>query len=198
MKYLQGQNRTQTNLFPVSLDDSIDQDNEVCLIGMFVNSLKLSDYGFAVNFRSLDNLGGRPAYHPGDLLKLYLYGYLNKVRSSRDLEKEAYYKRRQAIVEHPFGTIKRQWGFSYILTKNGIERASAYIGFMLTAYNLRRIINIIGIEQFTEYLKTVVSLIQNIIRLIKLKRANLKVLHFHLEDYRTVFKDVVKRLYLTQ
>ncbi len=79
-----------------------------------------------------------------------------------------------------------------------IERASADIGFMLTAYNLRRIINIIGIEQFTEYLKTVVSLIQNIIRLIKLKRANLKVLHFHLEDYRTVFKPVVKRLYLTQ
>ncbi len=134
MKYLQGQNRTQTNLFPVSLDDSIDQDNEVRLIDIFVNSLKLSDYGFAVNFRSLDNLGGRPAYHPGDLLKLYLYGYLNKVRSSRDLEKETNYKRRQAIVEQPFGTIKRQWGFSYILTKNG-DRAGK-CRYRVYAYSL--------------------------------------------------------------
>jgi len=84
MKYIQGQNRTQTYLFPVSLDDSIDQDNETRLIDLFVNSLSLKDYGFKVMF--VEN--GRPAYHPADLLKLYIYGYLNKVRSSRDLEKE--------------------------------------------------------------------------------------------------------------
>ena len=84
MKYIKGQNRIQTFLFPVSLDDSIDQDNEVRLIDLFVNSLSLREYGFKVVF--VEN--GRPAYHLADLLKLYIYGYLNKVRSSRDLEKE--------------------------------------------------------------------------------------------------------------
>jgi transposase len=63
------------------------------------------------------------------------------------------YKRRQAIVEHPYGTIKRQWGFSYIMTKNSLERASADVGFMMTAYNLRRIINILGTERFRKYLQ---------------------------------------------
>ena len=84
MKYIQGENRTQTCLFPVSLEDSIDTDNEVRVIDLFVASLKLSEYGFKVEFGE----NGRPAYHPSDLLKLYLYGYMNKVRTSRDLEKE--------------------------------------------------------------------------------------------------------------
>lgn len=85
MKYIKGNNRTQTYLFPVSLEDSIDQGNEVRLIDLFVNSLSLKDYGFKVTF--VEN--GRPAYHPADLLKLYIYGYMNKVRTSRDLEKES-------------------------------------------------------------------------------------------------------------
>jgi hypothetical protein len=69
------------------------------------------------------------------------------------------YKQRQAIVEHPYGTIKRQWGFSYIMTKNSSKRASADVGFMMTAYNLRRIINILGIERFRKYLQYIVDLI---------------------------------------
>ena len=85
MKYIQGQNRTQTYLFPFSLDEAIDPENEVRLIDLFVNSLKLEDYGFKVEF--IEN--GRPAYHPGDLLKLFIYGYLNRIRSSRALEKES-------------------------------------------------------------------------------------------------------------
>jgi len=70
--------------FPVTLDSVIEPENEVRLIDLFVDSLKLGDYGFKVVF--VEN--GRPAYHPGALLKLYIYGYLNKVRSSCDLEKE--------------------------------------------------------------------------------------------------------------
>jgi hypothetical protein len=73
-------------------------------------------------------------------------------------EKEQLYKRRQAIVEHPYGTIKRQWGFSYILTKRGINRASADVGFIFIAYNLRRIISILGKDQLMEYLKILISL----------------------------------------
>lgn len=84
MKFIQGQNRTQINLFPVSLDQTIDADNEVRIIDLFVDSLSIKDYGFRTDY--IEN--GRPAYHPSDLLKLFIYGYLNKIRSSRDLEKE--------------------------------------------------------------------------------------------------------------
>jgi hypothetical protein len=73
-------------------------------------------------------------------------------------EKEHLYKRRQAIVEHPFGTIKRQWGFCYILTKTGINRASADVEFMLIAYNFRRIGNILTRDRLREYLRILVSL----------------------------------------
>ena len=84
MKFIQGQSRDQINLFPVSLDKSIALDNEVRIIDLFVESLSIKNYGFRTDFTE----NGRPAYHPTDLLKLFIYGYLNKVRSSRDLEKE--------------------------------------------------------------------------------------------------------------
>jgi transposase len=84
MKFITGTDRHQISLFPVSLEESIDPDNEVRLIDLFVDSLNLTEYGFKMDF--IDN--GRPAYHPSDLLKLFLYGYLNRIRSSRGLEKE--------------------------------------------------------------------------------------------------------------
>ncbi|MEZ5196817.1 MAG: transposase [Bacteroidales bacterium] len=65
------------------------------------------------------------------------------------------YKKRQAIVEHPYGTIKRQWGFSYISTKKYKIRASADVGLMFVAYNIRRIMNIIGKNELEKYLKEV-------------------------------------------
>jgi len=84
MKFIKGTDRNQVALFPISLEQSIDEDNEVRIIDLFADSLALLDYGFEMGY--VEN--GRPAYHPSDLLKLYIYGYLNKVRSSRDLEKE--------------------------------------------------------------------------------------------------------------
>ena len=84
MKFIQGQNRNQIALFPVSLDQSIDPENEVRIIDLFVESLSIKDYGFRTDFQE----NGHTAYHPSDLLKLFIYGYLNKVRSSRDLERE--------------------------------------------------------------------------------------------------------------
>jgi transposase len=84
MKFITGQPREQIQLFPISLEELIGTDNEVRVIDLFVDSLSLKDYGFDMGF--IEN--GRPAYHPADLLKLYIYGYLNKQRSSRDLEKE--------------------------------------------------------------------------------------------------------------
>jgi transposase len=83
-KYIQGQNRAQTYLFPVTLDDAVDAENEVRLIDLFVDGLDLAEFGFKAEHTE----NGRPAYHPSDLLKLYIYGYLNRVRSSRCLERE--------------------------------------------------------------------------------------------------------------
>ena len=84
MKFITGTNRNQLPLFALSIEDAIAQDNQVRLIDLFVDSLKLSDFGFAFDF--VEN--GRPAYHPSDLLKIFIYGYLNRMRSSRTLEKE--------------------------------------------------------------------------------------------------------------
>jgi transposase len=83
MKYITGQNRKQLVLFPTSLDDAIDQDNEVRFIDAFVESLDIEAMGFKTDHTE----NGRPAYHPKELLKLYIYGYLNGIRYSRKLEK---------------------------------------------------------------------------------------------------------------
>jgi len=63
------------------------------------------------------------------------------------------YRKRQAIVEHPFGIIKRQWDFYYIMTKKSMKRASADVGLIFTAFNLRRIFNLIGQNELKEFLK---------------------------------------------
>jgi len=84
MHFIQGNNRKQTFLFPLMMEDAIDSDNEVRLIDLFVDSIHLTDFDFTIKVTS----EGRPAYHPTDLLKLFIYGYLNRIRSSRKLEKE--------------------------------------------------------------------------------------------------------------
>ena len=82
MKFIQGKDRNQITFF--CLEEQIDHNNEIRFIELFVNSINLADAGFKLDF--IEN--GRPAYHPADLLKLFLYGYLNRIRSSRQLEKE--------------------------------------------------------------------------------------------------------------
>jgi hypothetical protein len=85
------------------------------------------------------------------------------------------YKKRQSIVEHPYGTIKRQWGFCYIMTKKGKERASSDVGFMFIAYNLRRILNIIDPKILKEYLRV---LLCKILTIFEVKLVNLSQLFF--------------------
>ena len=84
MQFIEGKNRTQSILFPESLDQIIEQNNEVRIIDLFVESINLTGFHFVIK----TSKEGRPAYHPKDLLKLYVYGYLNHIRSSRQLEKE--------------------------------------------------------------------------------------------------------------
>ena len=81
---MQGSDRKQTAIFPISMDIAIAEDNEVRIIDFFIDSLDIEEMGFSIDHGE----NGRPAYHPKDMLKLYLYGYLNSVRSSRKLEKE--------------------------------------------------------------------------------------------------------------
>lgn len=84
MQFIQGQNRDQMVLIPDCLDSLIEPDNEIRVIDLFVDSLDLKDYSFYIK----QSIEGRPAYHPKDLLKLFIYGYLNSIRSSRKLEQE--------------------------------------------------------------------------------------------------------------
>jgi transposase len=85
MKHIEGLNRDQ--IHPDALDDYISQENPVRFIDAFLDSLDLKQLGF---IHAVLQETGRPPYHPGDLLKLYLYGYLNRIRSSRQLEKESH------------------------------------------------------------------------------------------------------------
>ncbi|MDH4371576.1 MAG: IS1182 family transposase [Nitrospirota bacterium] len=84
--FIQGTDRHQATLFPERLDEYIAEDNAVRVIDVFVDDLDLSGLGF----KTYSEKTGRPAYHPTILLKLYVYGYLNRVQSSRRLEREAH------------------------------------------------------------------------------------------------------------
>ena len=85
-RFVEGVDRSQATLLPECLDDFIADDNPVRVVDVFVDELDLCDLGFErVHPRST----GRPSYHPSVLLKLYIYGYLNRVQSSRRLEREA-------------------------------------------------------------------------------------------------------------
>ena len=83
--YKQGLNRKQQLLFPPSIDEYVDENNTVRAIDDYVSSLDLKRLGFSDTSKSIS---GQKSYSPQLLLKIYIYGYLNKIRSSRNLEKE--------------------------------------------------------------------------------------------------------------
>jgi transposase len=85
MSYIEGESREQRVLFPEVLDDYISEENLVRFIDAFVDGLEMEELGFD---RTAPKETGRPPYDPRDLLKLYIYGYLNRVRTGRTLERE--------------------------------------------------------------------------------------------------------------
>jgi transposase len=87
MRYIQGHSRDQITFFPASLDEYVSEDNPVRVIDAFVASLELQEMGFS---HSSPKVQGRTPYNPADILKLYIYGYLNRIRSSRRLEEETH------------------------------------------------------------------------------------------------------------
>ena len=85
-RFIDGADRGQSTLFPECVEDWIGEDNPVRVIDVLVDGLDLTELGFG----GVDpEATGRPSYHPSILLKLYIYGYLNQVQSSRRLEREA-------------------------------------------------------------------------------------------------------------
>jgi len=83
--FIEGEDRTQATLFPERIDDYVAEDNPVRVIDVFIDDLDISGLGF----KSEPAATGRPGYHPKTMLKLYVYGYLNRIQSSRRLEREA-------------------------------------------------------------------------------------------------------------
>jgi transposase len=82
--FVTGADRTQGTMFPAQLEDYVAADNPVRVIDFFIDQLDLAKLGFGVKPKET----GRPAYHPAAMLKIYVYGYLNRVQSSRRLERE--------------------------------------------------------------------------------------------------------------
>jgi transposase len=95
-RFIEGRDRNQATLFSQRLDDAIGADNPVRVTDAFVDALDLKEPGFEVTPEAT----GRPGYHPAAMLKIYLYGYLNQVQSSRWLEREC-----QRNIETPLATI---------------------------------------------------------------------------------------------
>src|SRR6202045_1851496 len=85
-RFVEGCNRRQIALLPDCLDDYVTQDSPVRVVDVFIDELDLAALGFT---GVVPEATGRPSYHPSTLLKIYLYGYLNQVQSSRRLEREA-------------------------------------------------------------------------------------------------------------
>jgi transposase len=84
-RFVQSEERTQETFLPCCLEDYVTEENPVRVIDVFVGQLDLDGLGFA---GMQPEATGRPAYHPSTMLKIYLYGYLNRVQSSRRLERE--------------------------------------------------------------------------------------------------------------
>jgi transposase len=133
MRHIAGHDRSQTLLLPESLDEYVGPENPVRFIEAFVDGLDLTAAGFA---RVTPKVTGRPGYAPTDLLKLYIYGYLNRVRSSRRLEAETH--RNIEVI-----WLLNQGAF----LMRGLENVRAEFSLTALAYNLRRVLNLVG---FTE------------------------------------------------
>src|SRR4029453_8791961 len=86
-RFIEGEGRSQVPLLPEFLDDYIAEDNPIRVVDVFVDELQLHRLGFEGTEPAAT---GRPSYHPAVLLKIYIYGYLNRLQSSRRLEREAH------------------------------------------------------------------------------------------------------------
>ena len=99
MAYISGVSREQIVLFPETIDDYITEDNPVRFIDAFVNKMDLKELGF---IKAQPARTGRLGYEPRDLLKLYIYGYKNRITSSRRLEQECHRNMEISLILKPY------------------------------------------------------------------------------------------------
>jgi len=131
----------------------VTADSEVRLIDAFVDCCDLESLELREKGSSQE---GRPAISNADLLKLYLYAYLNRTRSSRQIARlcklniEVQWLLKG--LKHQFGTIKRGWGYTYTLMK-GKPKIEGEFNLIYTVYNIRRAITILGVKKLIEMLK---------------------------------------------
>ena len=122
----------------------------------------------------------------GKIVQRSQYAYAIEDNAERVKANEDTYKKRQAIVEHPFGTIKRQWGFDHIITKRTITSASADFGLIALAYNLKRIINILKASKSSK--KQCLHYFSRQNRLYESKKSNIGILKLVFHKKQEVFK----------
>jgi len=107
-RFVEGSDRGQCTLFPETLEGFVADDNAVWVIEAFVEALDLGELGFS---GADPKATGRPAYHPSVLLKLYIYGYLNRVQSSRRLVRES--GRNVEVMRYLPGATRRELGLAF-------------------------------------------------------------------------------------
>jgi len=171
--FIKGENRYQRTLFPESLDEYVSEDNPARVVDVFIDSLDLEELGFSTKAKGI----GRPGYHPSIMLKLYVYGYLNRVQSSRRLEREAqrnielmwltskltpdfktiadFRKDNGNAIEHPFGTIKCWMGHTHFQTI-GIDKVASEMSLHILAYNIKRCMSLLGTKGLLDAIKAIV------------------------------------------
>ena len=149
-RFVEGQDRRQAAFLPECLDDYVAPDNPVRVVDAFIDELDLVALGFE---RAQPAATGRPAYHPAMMLKLYLYGYVNRVQSSRRLEREASRntelmwltgKLCAARLRRCAAPLEGAGGASHFLTRR-LKNVSAEMSLHVLAYNLKRTISIMGV-----------------------------------------------------
>jgi len=138
----------------------------------------------------------------GKIVQRSEYAQFIENNAKRITESGELYKKRQALVEHPFGTIKRGWGFDHVMTKKGIKRASADFGLIALAYNLKRIMNIVSFEDLLNGLKRMLeALLEAILRLSSPYKANKSKIHYFIKHFtekvktRVCFQNIIYQPY---
>lgn len=133
----------------------------------------------------------------GRLIERTEHAALIEANKKRVEQNKELYRRGQAIVEHPYGIIKRQWGFYYIMTKKSIKHASADVGLIFTAFNLRRIFNILDKNVLKKYLKVLALFLLLIKDYFKQFCALVFLCEMQLRRRSSCFFMCYNRLYLT-
>jgi hypothetical protein len=152
-RFFAGADRGQSTLLPECLDDWIDEENPVRVIDAYVDALDLAGLGFDGVEPAAT---GRPGLHPSVLLKLYIYGYLNRVQSSRRFEREdgcSTVSRRCRIAFGCSTPSRPGWEPTHFLTKT-LPKVAAEMALHVLAYNLTRVVNIVGIKPLMAAIRT--------------------------------------------